>query len=76
MESKRDKLMLREAKKVIKSIKSQDITGIASALICNGFYFNNSEYFYKFFGAQGGTIWQLARNISEYNRNANAEAVL
>lgn len=73
MESKRDKLMLREAKRVIKGIKSQDITGIVSDLICNGFYFNNTEYFYKFFGAQGGTIWQLAYNVLEYNRNAKKE---
>ncbi len=64
---KRDRLMIYQAKRVIKKIISQDINYIVAELIGNSFYFNNSEYFYKFFGLQGGTVYQLAVYIKQYN---------
>jgi YesN/AraC family two-component response regulator len=63
-----DKLMLYQVKRVIKGLKSDsnDTNMLISELLHNSFYFNNSEYFYKFFNKQGGTIWQLASYIKDW----------
>jgi hypothetical protein len=59
----REKLMIRQAKKIIKNIKSEDLNGVVSELLHNSHYFNEPKHFYKVFNWQGGTIWQLAGQI-------------
>lgn len=59
----RKKLMIRQAKRIIKNLKSNDINGIVSELLNNYHYFNEPIFFYNAFGLQGGTIYQLAGYI-------------
>ena len=56
-------LMIKNAKRVIKNLKSNDINGIVSELVSNYHYFTEPEFFYNVFGLQGGTVWQLAGHI-------------
>jgi hypothetical protein len=46
-----------------------DKNAMASFLISDYTYFNNSLWFYEFFGLQGGTIWQLIEYIKVYLSN-------
>jgi len=59
----REKLMISQAKRIIKNLKSNTIDDIVAELLNNYHYYNEPKYFYNVFNWQGGTIWQLAQEI-------------
>lgn len=59
----RKKLMISQAKRIIKNLKGNTINDIVAELISNYHYYNEPEFFYNVFGLQGGTVYQLAGYI-------------
>ena len=60
----------------IKAIKGRNINEIVAELIHISDYYYNPEKYYHFFKLQGGTIWQLAAYILQYNRGGNDVSLL